>query len=294
MIPGALDLDLLRTYVMACQLGSLSRTAEQAGRAQSAVSTQMRRLEEMIGQRLFHRTGRGVIPTAEGEVLLGYAKRILALSDEAAGRLGHTNQQGVLHIGLAEEIAVRALPDALGRFHRGFPDIQLDVTVNHSPAIAQLWTDAAVDLAITTTAAVSDEPLQTWAVELQWVVGIDFILLPDSTVPLITYADHWLCPKRMLDARTERQQNYRITFTSQSSAAIQAAIENNLGVALLGPECLRPPSMRCLSTADGLPAPLAVQYGLYARHERHSTCAAAVRTFIDTLVPLWNSEPRTI
>ncbi|AFW02803.1 LysR family transcriptional regulator [Gluconobacter oxydans] len=293
MIPGALDLDLLRTYVMACQLGSLSRTAEQAGRAQSAVSTQMRRLEEMIGQRLLHRTGRGVIPTAEGEVLLSYAKRILALSDEAAGKLGHTNQQGVLHIGLAEEIAVRALPDALGRFHRSFPDIQLDVTVDHSPAIAQLWTDAAVDLAITTTAAVSDEPLQTWAVELQWVAGIDFTLSPDSPLPLITYAEPCLWRKRMLDALTERQQNYRITFTSQSSAAIQAAVENTLGVALLGPECIRPASMRCLSTADGLPAPLAVQYGLYARHERHSTCAAAVRTFIDTLVPLRNAGPRT-
>ncbi|MFT9198755.1 LysR substrate-binding domain-containing protein [Gluconobacter oxydans] len=294
MIPGALDLDLLRTYVMACQLGSLSRTAAQAGRAQSAVSTQMRRLEEMIGQRLLHRTGRGVIPTAEGEILLSYAKRILVLSDEAVGRLGHTYQQGALHIGLAEEIAVRALPDALGRFHRSFPDIQLDATVDHSLAIAQLWTDAAIDLAIATTAAISDEPLQTWTVELQWVAGIDFTLDPDSPVPLITYAEPCLWRKRMLDALTEQQRNYRITFTSQNSAAIQAAVENNLGVALLGPECLQPASMRCLSTADDLPAPLTVQYGLYARHERHSTCAVAVRTLIDTIVPPWNARPLTV
>lgn len=294
MIPGTLDLDLLRTYVMACQLGSLSRTAEQANRAQSAVSTQMRRLEEMIGQRLLHRTGRGVIPTPEGEILLSYAKRILALSDEAASRLGHTNQQGALHIGLAEEIAVRALPDALGRFHRSFPDIQVNATVDHSVAIAQLWTDAAIDLAIATTAAISDEPFQTWTVELQWVAGIDFTLDPDSPVPLVTYAEPCLWRKRMLDALAEQQRNYRITFTSQNSAAIQAAVENNLGVALLGPECLRPASMRCLSTADGLAAPLTVQYGLYARHERHSTCAVAVRTLIDTIVPPWNASPRTI
>lgn len=294
MIPGTLDLDLLRTYVMACQLGSLSRTAAQANRAQSAVSTQMRRLEEMIGQRLLHRTGRGVIPTPEGEILLSYAKRILALSDEAASRLGHTNQQGALHIGLAEEIAVRALPDALGRFHRSFPDIQVNAIVDHSVAIAQLWTDAAIDLAIATTAAISDEPFQTWTVELQWVAGIDFTLDPDSPVPLVTYAEPCLWRKRMLDALAEQQRNYRITFTSQNSAAIQAAVENNLGVALLGPECLRPASMRCLSTADGLAAPLTVQYGLYARHERHSTCAVAVRTLIDTIVPPWNASPRTI
>ncbi|OXC89929.1 LysR family transcriptional regulator, partial [Achromobacter sp. KAs 3-5] len=73
------DPALLRTFVAVCRYGSLSRAAEMSGRAQSALSTQIRRLEEMVGKRLLHRTGRGMAPTTEGELLLSYANRILAL-----------------------------------------------------------------------------------------------------------------------------------------------------------------------------------------------------------------------
>ncbi|WP_245499890.1 LysR family transcriptional regulator [Mesorhizobium sp. M4B.F.Ca.ET.089.01.1.1] len=87
MISDQIGIDLLRTYVAVCRQGSLSRVAAQIGRTQSSLSMQMRRLEGLLQRHLFQRTGRGVVPTAEGELFLGYATRILALGDEAGARL---------------------------------------------------------------------------------------------------------------------------------------------------------------------------------------------------------------
>ncbi|RUW66205.1 LysR family transcriptional regulator, partial [Mesorhizobium sp. M4B.F.Ca.ET.049.02.1.2] len=78
MISDQIGIDLLRTYVAVCRQGSLSRVAAQTGRTQSSLSMQMRRLEGLLQRHLFQRTGRGVVPTAEGELFLGYATRILA------------------------------------------------------------------------------------------------------------------------------------------------------------------------------------------------------------------------
>ena len=85
MISEQIGLDLLRLFVAVCRQGSLSRVAGQTGRTQSALSMQMRRLEDLLDRQLLQRTGRGVVPTAEGELFLGYATRMLALGDEADG-----------------------------------------------------------------------------------------------------------------------------------------------------------------------------------------------------------------
>ena len=100
MISEQIGLDLLRTYVAVCRQGSLSRVAAQTGRTQSSLSMQMRRLEGLLQRHLFQRTGRGVVPTAEGELFLGYATRILALGDEAVARLQQAGIGGGVRIGL--------------------------------------------------------------------------------------------------------------------------------------------------------------------------------------------------
>jgi DNA-binding transcriptional LysR family regulator len=123
MISEQIGLDLLRTYVAICRQGSLSRVAAQTGRTQSALSMQMRRLESLLERHLFQRTGRGVVPTAEGEIFLGYATRILALSDEAFARLRHNEIKGGVRIGLAEEVSAAVLPSMIGRLHRAYPEI---------------------------------------------------------------------------------------------------------------------------------------------------------------------------
>ncbi|WP_313394040.1 LysR substrate-binding domain-containing protein [Sphingobium yanoikuyae] len=283
MISDALTPDLLRAYVSVCRLGSLSRAAEQAGRAQSALSMQMRRLEDLLGKRLLRRTGRGVVPTAEGEVFLTYATRMLLLGEEAVARLGECNTGDPVRIGLAEEIAIGTLPEALGRLRRARPDLALDIVVDHSIAIADRWQDGDLDLAIATCSSFAGDAAETWDVELLWVGAIDSD--PDPTRPLdiIAYAEPCFWRRRMVEALAECERDYRVTLTSQSIAAIQAGVENGLGIALMMDECVRPDTMRVFSASATVPAPLTVQYGLYTRDRSTSAAEVALAHFRDSL-----------
>ncbi|WP_343717270.1 LysR substrate-binding domain-containing protein [Inquilinus sp.] len=274
MISEQIGLDLLRTYVAVCRQGSLSKVAAHTGRTQSALSMQMRRLEGLLERHLFQRTGRGVVPTAEGEIFLGYATRMLALGDEAAARLQQKELRGSVRIGLCEEVATTALPAALGRLHRAYPDIRLDVVVEHAVALGKLWGEDGLDIMLGPTSVVTADALVTWTVELQWVCAPDVTPDPDRPLDLVAFTAPCLWRRRMLEALAEAGREHRVTFTSQSVTALQAAVENGLGVGVLPPDSIRPGSMKLLKA--GVPGPLAAQYGLFARDRRPSVVEAAI------------------
>ncbi|MGL4960649.1 MAG: LysR substrate-binding domain-containing protein [Inquilinus sp.] len=274
MISEQIGLDLLRTYVAVCRQGSLSKVAAQTGRTQSALSMQMRRLEGLLERHLFQRTGRGVVPTAEGELFLGYATRMLALGDEAAARLQQKEIKGSVRIGLCEEVATTTLPAALGRLHRAYPDIRLDVVVEHAVALGRLWGEDGLDIMLGPTSVVTADALITWTVELPWVCAPDLTPDPDRPLDLVAFTAPCLWRRRMLDALAEAGREHRVTFTSQSVTALQAAVENGLGVGVLPPDSIRPGSMKVLKA--GVPGPLAAQYGLFARDQRPPVVEAAI------------------
>lgn len=269
MISEQIGLDLLRTYVAVCRQGSLSRVAAQTGKTQSAMSMQMRRLEGLLQRHLFQRTGRGVVPTAEGELFLGYATRILALGDEAVARLQQASIGGGVRIGLAEEVTTAALSAALGRLHRTYPDISLDAMVEHS--------------VVAPTSVVAADAVTTWNVELQWVCAQDYVLDHDRPLDLAAFGA--TCPwrRRMIEALVAAGREHRIVLSCQSVTGLQAVIENGLGVGLLPPESVRTASMRVLKTSAGLPEPLTVQYGLYAHDRRTAVIDAAIEILLKDL-----------
>lgn len=285
MISEQIGLDLLRTYVAVCQQGSLSRVAAQTGRTQSALSMQMRRLETLLERHLFQRTGRGVVPTAEGEIFLGYATRMLALGDEAWARLRDTEVSGSVRIGLAEEVAHAALPGALGRLHRVFPDIHLDVVVEHSTSLGRLWDENDMDIMIAPTSSVEADAQVTWNVELQWVSAADYVLDETRPLDLAVFAAPCLWRRRAIEALTALGREHRVTFTSQSVMGLQAAIENGLGIGLLPPESIREETTRTLHSSDGVPDPLVVQYGLYARDRRRRVVDATIEVLLEATSP---------
>lgn len=282
MIPEQLDLDLLRTFVAVCRQGSLSRVAEQTGGTQSALSMRVRRLESLLKRPLFRRTGRGVVPTAEGELLLNYATRILALVDEALVRLRQTDLSGSVRIGLAEEIAASALPVALGRLRRAHPDIRLDLAVDHSVPLGRLWQEDELDIMLAPTSVVTVDALITWNVELQWVCAPDYQLDEERPLDLVTFDAECMWRRRMIDALAGLGREHRVTFASQSITALQAAVENGLGIGVLPHDSIRTDKLRVLTPSDGVPSPLAVQYGLYVRDRRTPVMDAAIDFFLDT------------
>ncbi|HEX7116962.1 MAG TPA: LysR substrate-binding domain-containing protein [Steroidobacter sp.] len=281
MMPEQLDLDLLRIFVAVCRQGSLSRVAEQIGGTQSALSMRVRRLENSFERPLFRRTGRGVVPTVEGELLLNYATRILALVDEAFVRLRQTELSGSVRIGLAEEIAASALPAALGRLRRAYPDIRLDVAVDHSVPLGRLWQDGELDIMLAPTSVVTVDALISWNVELRWVCALDYLLHDARPLDLVTFDANCMWRRRMIDALAVLGRDHRVTFASQSITALQAAVENGLGIGVLPPDSIRTDKLRVLEPSDGVPSPLAVQYGLYAREHRTPVMNAAIDFFLD-------------
>ena len=276
MISGQIGLDLLRTYVAVCRQGSLNRVAEQTGRTQSALSMQMRRLEDLLDKQLFHRTGRGMVPTTEGELFLSYATRILALSDEAVTRLRQAELSGFARIGLAEEVAGAALPAALGHLHRVHPDIHLEVVVEHSMALGRLWSGNELDVMIAPTSVVVGDALTAWNVDLQWVCAPDYAPVEGRPLNLVAFAAPCIWRRRMIDALAAAGLEHRIMFSSQSITALTAAIENGLGIGALPPESIRKGGMRVLKVEGGIPGPLIVQYGLYSRDRRTPAVDAAI------------------
>jgi DNA-binding transcriptional LysR family regulator len=284
LIPEQIGLDLLRTYVAVCRQGSLNRVAAQTGRTQSALSMQMRRLESLVDRRLFQRTGRGVVPTAEGELFLGYATRILALSDEALARLRQADVSGYVRIGLAEEVATMAPPAALGKLHRAYPDICLNVVVEHSVALGKLWSESGLDIMIGPTSVVVADAIMTWNVELQWMCALDYDVDMGRPLDLVAFTAPCLWRQRMIDALVAANKEHRITFTSQSVAALRAAVENGLGIGLLPPESPRTSAIQVLKTSTGVLEPLTVQYGLYT-HDRRAPAVDAALDVLRECIP---------
>ncbi|WP_445656738.1 LysR family transcriptional regulator [Achromobacter sp. NCFB-sbj8-Ac1-l] len=280
---GDFDPALLRTFVAVCRHGSLSRAADQAGRAQSALSTQIRRLEEQVGKRLLHRTGRGMAPTTEGELLLSYANRILALGEAAAARLRERAVAGSVRIGLSEDVAVAALPAALGRLRRACPQLHLEVVVDDGERLAARWQEGTLDVAVGVCAAFVDEPVQTWAVDLHWVCAIDEAPDPDAPLDVIVYAEPCSWRRLAFDALTAAGRDFRVTLTSHNVGATIAAVENGLGVALLSSECVRPDTMRIISLGPDSASGLRAQFGMYASKRLNDSGRAAVSLLRESL-----------
>src|SRR2546423_7753319 len=130
-----LDLDLLRSFVSVVDAGGFTRAGERVHRTQSTVSQQIKRLEEDVGRPLLNRSGKDVTPTEAGERLLSYARRLLALAEEARDVLGRPGHEGAVRLGVTEDFAAYRLTKLLAAFSRSHPSLRLDVRADHSATL---------------------------------------------------------------------------------------------------------------------------------------------------------------
>src|SRR5918992_1328032 len=144
---AGLDLDLLRTLVAIADTGSFNRAARAVFRTPSAVSMQMKKLEDHVGRPLFAKDGRSVILTPDGESLVGYGRRILKLAEEALQRFRAPEIQGTIKLGTPDDYAVRFLPEILARFAASHPNVEVDVFCMPSRELLALLDENAVDIA---------------------------------------------------------------------------------------------------------------------------------------------------
>jgi DNA-binding transcriptional LysR family regulator len=259
-----LDPTSLRGFVTAVREGSLSRAAAVLGRTQPALSQQIRRLEDVVGERLFRRGPAGVFPTSAGEALLPYAERILSLSAEALG--GARRDRGIAGhcgVGLLEDLAATALPGALADFAGLHPGVVLEVMVAPGPAMNEALESGRIQLALGDAGYMRQAA--RWSTRLPLVWGkAPGLSLAAEPLPLVLFSQpcRWRAPLlATLDAAGRR---WRIAFESNSLAAVQAAVRSGLGVAGLLPANLQP-GMVAVTPDEGLPPLADVEVGLVRR-----------------------------
>ncbi|MFG1477264.1 LysR substrate-binding domain-containing protein [Xanthobacter sp. V4C-4] len=244
------DLDLLKAFVSVVDAGGFTRAGERVHRTQSTVSQQVRRLEEQAGHDLLVRGARGVALTAEGERLIGYARRILALSAEARAAL-KVGAAGVVRFGIPEDFAVAALTGLVADFARRHPSARLSVRCALSCELAADLARGDLDLALLKREGGGAPVRAAWPERLVWVAGPGEV--PLDPVPLVAFPQGCLYRNRAVHALERAGRDWRIAYESPNLLGIEAALAGGLGVALLERRAVGP-GHRVLDGAEGLPA----------------------------------------
>ena len=143
-----LDMDALRSFVVGIDAGSFARAAERLGRSTSAVSAQLKKLEEQAGTPLLRKSGRGLALTDGGEALMSYARRLLALNDEAVSAVSGLELEGWVRLGLQEDFGETILPQVLGRFARAHPKVRIEGRVARNDELKAKIASGQLDLAL--------------------------------------------------------------------------------------------------------------------------------------------------
>lgn len=256
-----LDLDQLRTFVAIADSGSFTKAAAEVHRTQSAVSMQMRRLEERLGKPLFTKDGRINRLSQEGEKLLGYARRMIRLSRETLAAFDDTSLQGLVRIGTPDDYADRFLPEIMARFARSNPRVELSVICEPTLNLVDHLRRGNLDLALVTHDDVHRQSEVVRREPLLWVTSANHPTHEQSPLPLAFGRPTCQWRRYACDALDLAERDYRILFTSWSATVIIAAILSGLALSVL-PECALRPGMRVLGEADGFAALPDVEIGL--------------------------------
>ncbi|MBS4082884.1 MAG: LysR family transcriptional regulator [Rhizobiales bacterium] len=257
------DFDLLRSFVAVADNRSFTRAAARVGRTQSTVSLQIKKLEENLATSLFERGGRELQLTAEGEIMLTFARQLLQLADEARSRMLEPEVEGVVRLGTPEDFATVYLPDVLAKFARTHPRVTLEVNCNFSVNLLEGFSKGEYDIVL-----VKREPqgptggIAVWRDTLVWVGSPVFALQPGQPIPLVLAPAPDIYRKRALAALENVKRPWRIAFTSPSSEGLLAAVRAGLGVTILSKDMV-PEGFVLMDTHHGLPILPDAEIALY-------------------------------
>lgn len=241
-----LDSEVLRTFVTIAESGSFTRAAQQLFRTPSALSMQIKRLEETLGQALFVREARYVRLTTEGEMLLGYGRRLLKLNAEAVTQFLAPALEGRVGLGITDDVVGRILPTVLTQFARSHPAVQVDVVVGRSIDLLARLDEGELDLAL----VMAGEPGQATRGEvvhsepLVWAGREDGVAVQRTPLP-VTLAQQGCAWRRIaLNALDSAGVNYRIAYSCDHCAGQEAAMLADLAVTAFPKSLIRPPLKR--------------------------------------------------
>ncbi|WP_321848449.1 LysR family transcriptional regulator [Burkholderia diffusa] len=281
----SLDIDLLRSFVVIAEVRSLSRAAARVGRTQSALSQQMRRLEESVDQPLFQRTGRGVVLTHPGERLLVHAQRILRQHDEAMADLCGTGLSGTIRFGCPDDYAAVFLPSLLRQFSSQHPQAIVEVVCGPTPRLLEQLDKRAVDLAMI---SMPDDDSSDDFIRREQLVWIGYPGLDAAQfdpLPLALSDPDTLDHIAACDALQRAGRDYRVAYASSSLAGLTALVRSGQAFAVMTQTAV-PADLAILAGDRGLPPLPAVGITLRFDRKRPAHLTATFAEHIRLMLPL--------
>lgn len=231
-----LDLDVLRSFVTGMELGSFAKAADRLGRSTSAVSAQLKKLEEQAATPIFRKSGRGLALTEAGETMLGYGRRLLELNDEALSAIHDVELEGWVRLGLQEDFGEAVLPEVLGRFARAHPKVKIEARIARSHELAERITSGSLDIALAwhngTTLPYSRHVAD---VQMRWVGPAKLIetsLRDGEALPLVALEAPCLLRTVATEALDRAGLSWRMAFSSPSLGGVWAAVAAGLGLTI--------------------------------------------------------------
>jgi DNA-binding transcriptional LysR family regulator len=267
----------LVSFVAVCETASFTRAAERVCLSQSTVSQQVRRLEASLGKELLLRSSHEVRLTEEGEKLLGYARRIIALNGEAHDILSEQWRDGVVRLGVPEDYAAPTTP-MLAEFSRQHPHLRLDIISGMNVELRRAWQREELDIMLIKQPR-GEKPLAARPEPLLWLDSLQrpaFELMP---VPLVVFPQDGLYREELCLALDELGLSWRISYCSASLQALIAASAAGLGVTLLPATC-RQAQHRVLGATEGLPTIDNFELALFCREGTTSLQQALAEALI--------------
>ncbi len=247
-----LEPDLLQTFVAIAESGSFTSAAKRVFRTQSAVSMQMKRLEEILGRSLFARDGRSVRLSADGELLLGHARRVLRAHQQALAAFDESELQGNVVFGTPDDYGSTFLPGILARFAETHPRIHMEVVCETTANLLQRIAENTVDLALITHGHGDNSGVVVHQESVVWVTSASHCVHERDPLPLALFQAGCIFRQWALEALAERGRASRIAYTSVSLTALEAALRAGLAVSVLPRSNVRE-GMRILDENNGFP-----------------------------------------
>jgi DNA-binding transcriptional LysR family regulator len=249
-----LDLDVLRTFVAIAETGSFTLAASAVFRTPSAVSMQIKKLEETLGRAVFTRDARSVSLTTDGEMLLGYARRLLALNREAVAKFVMPDISGVVRLGSPDDFGERVLPVVLRRFAETHPSIAVDVVIDQSVNLRRRMSERSLDITLLTnsTGAYAADCEVLFTEPIVWAGMKGGCAHLREPLPVSLWEEGCAWRAGALEALGREGRNYRVAYMSAHTAGQRAAILSDLAIAPL-PKSFIGHDLVELGVKDGLP-----------------------------------------
>ncbi len=258
------DTTLLRTFHAVVQDCSFTRAASRLNLTQSAVSAQIRRLEEQAGAALLVRNTRSVAVTPQGEILLGYARAILRLNEDARQQLTGSGENVHVRIGATDDLMSTWLPGALRQFRAMHPGLTLEIRASNAGLLLAAMEQGELDLVVCCRCQGDQAGQVLWREPLLWACAGDGAAAEEDPLPLALFPDP--CPYRdaALAALAAAGREWRIAAVSPSVAGLRSAVTSALGISPLNRSSITA-QMHVLGPESGLPELPEVEFAIYLR-----------------------------